>query len=111
MSGMTPEERALQIYCALLARDPLPQQRFQEIRLRFKLLAGLACAAADAFDEAYSGDTRKLAASWNAEAAPERKKTPGDQAREHALIANAREDEHKLPKSQADLIDQIGGAH
>lgn len=47
---MSDRETSLRIYLALLARDPLAQQRFTVIGERFELLAHLACSAAEQFD-------------------------------------------------------------
>lgn len=42
-------DTVLRIYCALLSRDPLAQQRFTQIGERFEQLAHLAHAAAEQF--------------------------------------------------------------
>lgn len=105
---MDERETALRIFCALLARDPLPQQRFQEIELRFRLLARLACAAAVKFDEAYTEDDKRIAAAgWDDNAHPKYpdKERPED-PRTKELLANARDS--RVPKSQRDLIEQLG---
>lgn len=103
---------ALRIYCALLARDPLPQQRFQEIGQRFALLATLACEAAHQFDvahERYHEEPRAVEKAWDVNVHIPTKSNTSEKAREAALVANARDDEQNLPKSQLDLVAQIGG--
>jgi hypothetical protein len=105
---VSDKDTALRIFCALLARDPLPAQRFQDINQRFRYLAAISWAAGRQFEAAQADNQAALEIAWDKAAEREVKKNPGDQAREHALISNAREDEHKIPKSQRDFLDQIG---
>lgn len=104
------KDTALRIYCALLARDPLAQQRFQELGNRFALLATLACEAALQFEAMYGAfDAKREAqlragAVWDALLAHP---APKD-ARSEALVQSLKSEEHKLPRSQLDLVDQIG---
>lgn len=110
---MNDKDTALKIYCALLARDPLAQQRFQDISQRFAILATLACEAAEQFDAAHTrfqqpGARHKSAQVWDASAHSE-VKGKADKAREAALISTARDGEHNLPKSQFDLVDEARG--
>lgn len=103
-------DEALKIYCALLARDPLPQQRFQEIGKRFALLAALACEAAHQFDaahERYHEEPKAVSKAWDVNVHIPVKAGPAEKLREAALISNARDDEHKLPASNFDLITQM----
>lgn len=105
-------DEALKIYCALLARDPLPQQRFQEIGRRFALLASLSCEAAHQFDaavERYCEEPRAASATWDINVHVPLKPSAATKERERALIANARQDEQSLPKSQLDLVSEIEG--
>jgi len=52
MSAVRPDrETVLRIYCALLARDPLAQQRFTQLSERFEQMAHLAQSAALQFCE------------------------------------------------------------
>jgi hypothetical protein len=105
---MKDRETVLRIYCALLSRDPMAQQRFTALGERFEQLAHLAHAAAAQFDE--------VAAVWLAD-------------EKHAEVLAAKlwdlrsvsveplmkqpknlisvDDEHQLPKSQGDLLGEM----
>ncbi len=62
---MTRPEFAQQLFCALLARDPLPAQRYTEIDMRLEQLAHIAQLAAVTFEEVekqWNADSRKARA-------------------------------------------------
>jgi hypothetical protein len=101
-------DTALSIYCALLSRDPLAQQRFTALGERFEQLAHLAHAAANQFDEVAgvwdSGTARaeEIAAKlWDLRSVSIEPilKQPKN------LVST--DDEHKIPKSQGDLLGEM----
>lgn len=104
---MNDRETVMRIYCALLARDPLGQQRFTALGDRFEQLAHLAHAAAKQFgevSEAWSADAKRaeeLAAKlWDLRSISIEPMTKQPKN----LIST--DDEHKLPKSQGDLLGE-----
>lgn len=105
---MSERETELQIYCALLARDPLPQQRFTELAERFEQIAHLACAAARQFETAqiiWKEDEESASAAaaklWDVRAIAELKST---RQPKNLIGADAQE---TLPRSQGDLLGEM----
>ena len=104
---MHDKEIALQIYCALLARDPLAQQRFTEIGERFAQIAHLAHAAANQFqavNQLWIDDPEQAAEAaarrWDIRAlALAEMKTPKNKV--------GLEEGAGLPKSQGDLLGEM----
>lgn len=96
------KETALRIYCALLARDPLFQQRFQDLSLRFAALSTIACEAANQFErmhEAFDG----AGEIWNKHVA----EPPPKQARTEQFLASVKSATPRPAKGELDLIDQM----
>lgn len=104
---MINRETALRIYCALLSRDPLSQQRFTVLGERFEQLAHLANSAAKQFEDvaemwAMQGKRAEeiAAALWDLRSISiEPLKQPKN------LLST--DDEHRLPKSQGDLLGEL----
>src|SRR5687767_14409286 len=65
---MTRDEVAIRIFSGLLARDPLPAQRFTPLAVRLEQLAGLAWQAADIFAKAREQSTKEVETLWNSHA-------------------------------------------
>lgn len=106
MSAAPKDALVLQIYCALLSRDPLPQQRFTELGERFEQLAHLAHAAAEQFESVqklWTDDptraTEHAATRWDV-----RSVVPEPLLKKKNLIGAA--EEFRLPKSQGDLLGE-----
>lgn len=104
---MHDKEIALRIYCALLTRDPLAQQRFTEIGERFAQIAHLAHAAAKQFQSASKvwmedpeGAAEVAARRWDIRALSlEELKAPKNKV--------GLESDTALPKSQGDLLGEM----
>lgn len=105
---MSYRDAAFRIYCALVARDPLAQQRFTVLGERFEQLAHLAQAAARQFGDVadlWEADARNaevLAAQlWDL------RSTPVEPVGKQPKNLLSTDDEHKLPKSQGDLLGEM----
>lgn len=105
---MSKRETALRIYCALLSRDPLAQQRFTVLGERFEQLAHLAQAAARQFDEV--ADAWECDATSAEEAAArlwDVRSVSVEPILKKPKNLLSTDDEHKLPASQGDLLGEI----
>lgn len=104
---MYSREDAIKIYCALLSRDPLAQQRFTEIGERFAQIAHLAHAAAEQFysvKQLWAADPERAAEAaakrWDIRAISlDELKTPKNKV--------GLESDTALPKSQGDLLGEM----
>lgn len=105
---MSDRETALRIYCALLSRDPLAQQRFTAIGERFEQLAHLAQAAARQFNEvAHTWDTDAKNAEQIAAALWDIRSVAVEPIGKQPKNLLSTDDEHRLPKSQGDLLGEM----
>lgn len=105
---MSDRETVLRIYCALLSRDPLAQQRFTVLGERFEQLAHLAHAAAAQFEqvgEAWSRD-RANAEALGAKLWDLRSVSVEPMLKQPKNLISA-DEEHKLPKTQGDLLGEM----
>lgn len=105
---MSNRETIFRIYCALLSRDPLAQQRFTAIGHRFEQMAHLAQLAAkqfDAVDDAWRLDpTRAEAAAARVWDLSSVSVEPILKPPKNLLSTDG---EHKLPASQGDLLGEV----
>jgi hypothetical protein len=109
---MKRDEIATQIYCALVARDPLPNWRFLEIKHRLQEMADLAVLMAYALEtrleETEADISARFAEKWDRARA---EFTPGPMARkaEQEMANRAREevfDKRKRAKLPPSLFEE-----
>jgi hypothetical protein len=98
---MKRDEIATQIYCALIARDPLPNWRFLEIQNRLQEMADLAVLMAYALEtrleETEADISARFAEKWDR---ANTEFTPGPMAKkaEQDMANRAREEVHAKRK-------------